>query len=134
MAGNHRHIHEEIKKKMVELSATYKQCNIAKILGVNRKTVHCAVNLATATGKVVRTPPAAGRPRNLNGLHLAFLESLIERTPDTYISELQNELESAFGKSVSRQTIVRGLKRRGFTRKKVSNSVRPCSTLLRHRS
>lgn len=140
MPGNRRHIHPEIKKKMVELSVTHTQGHIARLLGVDRKTVNRVINIATRTGKVVQIPPVCGRPRILNGLQLAvsflifsmwhgcssflqFLEGLIERSPDIYISELRDELERAFDEVVCRSTVVYALKCRGFTRKKVSDRV-----------
>ncbi|RPD55768.1 hypothetical protein L226DRAFT_443099, partial [Lentinus tigrinus ALCF2SS1-7] len=44
----------------------------------------------------------------------------IERTPDIYLAELQEELEDARGIRVSCETIATALRHRGFTRKKVS--------------
>jgi hypothetical protein len=50
-----------------------------------------------------------------------YLESCIERTPDIYVSELQDELCQARGVVVSESTIIRTLQRKGFVRKKVNN-------------
>ncbi|KII84379.1 hypothetical protein PLICRDRAFT_118149, partial [Plicaturopsis crispa FD-325 SS-3] len=43
----------------------------------------------------------------------------IERAPDIYLSELQDELEGTCAVRVDVSTIWRALTRRGFTRKKV---------------
>jgi len=71
------------------------------------------------TGKVAKDLNG-GRPRKLNSLDLAYLESCIERTPDLYLRELQQMLFEARGVLVSEVCIERSLKRRGFTRKIVT--------------
>lgn len=63
---------------MIELSATHRQCDIARLLGVNRKTVNRVIGLAMQTGKVVRTP-LVGNPRILNGLHLAVSLIIVDK-------------------------------------------------------
>ncbi|KAF9524149.1 hypothetical protein CPB83DRAFT_636025 [Crepidotus variabilis] len=57
------------------------------------------------TGSVVKIPLQPGRPRILNALNLASLESLIKRTADLSVRELQDELEEARGGVVSEWTI-----------------------------
>lgn len=52
---------------------------------------------------------------------IQFLEGLIQRTPDIYLAELQDELEQAFEEVVSKQTIWRSLRARGYTQKKASD-------------
>ncbi|KZP25621.1 hypothetical protein FIBSPDRAFT_671214, partial [Athelia psychrophila] len=44
----------------------------------------------------------------------------IQRTPDIYLAELQDELEQAFEEVVSKQTIWRSLRARGYTQKKAT--------------
>ena len=51
--------------------------------------------------------------------YLQYLESLIERKPDIYLSELKEQLEAAYEVRVDETTISRTLKRRGYARKKV---------------
>lgn len=53
MTANRRHIAPELKEKMVELSLNHKHSKIARLLGVNCKTVSRIVNLALQTGQVV---------------------------------------------------------------------------------
>ncbi|KZP11174.1 hypothetical protein FIBSPDRAFT_423852 [Athelia psychrophila] len=56
MTANRRHIAPELKKKMVELAIKHKHAEIARRLGVDRKTVSRIVNLAMQTGEVVQKP------------------------------------------------------------------------------
>ncbi|KZT40204.1 hypothetical protein SISSUDRAFT_972953, partial [Sistotremastrum suecicum HHB10207 ss-3] len=62
-----------------------------------------------------------GRPRELSSWDVDYLESLIERKPDIFLSELQQSLRNACNVEVSAETIGRSLKRRGLTRKTVSS-------------
>ena len=48
-----------------------------------------------------------------------YLECMIEKRPDIYVSELQNALFEVYGTEVDATTITRALYHRGFTRKKV---------------
>jgi transposase len=78
------------------------------------------LRLKRLTGCVIKKPLQNGRPRALNALDIAYLEGLIERTPDLYLSELKAILEEMREVEVSQETIRRSLLRRGFTRKRVS--------------
>ena len=51
-----------------------------------------------------------------------YLETCIERTPDMYLQELQDELSQARGVHISVATIRRSLHWRGFSRKQVSGT------------
>ena len=53
-----------------------------------------------------------------------YLESLLERTPDLYLRELQKDLAVNREVCVGISTISRTLKRRGFTRKKLGITAR----------
>ena len=48
-----------------------------------------------------------------------YIESLVEQTPDIYGGELQYALFAAYNVDVDVSTIMRALRRRGFTQKKV---------------
>ncbi|KAJ8579583.1 hypothetical protein M405DRAFT_704375, partial [Rhizopogon salebrosus TDB-379] len=48
------------------------------------------------------------------------IEACIERSPDMYINELEQELLESAKIDVSEDTILRTLRRRGFVRKMVS--------------
>ncbi|GBE86874.1 hypothetical protein SCP_1001160 [Sparassis crispa] len=118
--GNRRHIPRAVKETLVVLSGHFKTSVIARTLDVNLRTVQRILQLAHRSGSVVRTPLRSGRPRILNGLDAAYLESCIERTPDLYFEELQVELYSARGILASCMTIARTLRHRGFTQKNIS--------------
>ena len=53
-----------------------------------------------------------------------YLESLLERTPDLYLRELQKDLAVNREVCVGISTISRTLKQRGFTRKKLGITAR----------
>ncbi|KAF8957714.1 hypothetical protein BDZ97DRAFT_1669451 [Flammula alnicola] len=118
--GNRRHIPAAQKELLVTMSRNgMKPEEISRVTGTGFSTVKRVLRLHRTTGSVVKKPDIMGRPRLLNALDVAYLESCIERTPDIYISELQEELLEARGVEASDATIIRTLKRRGFVRKKV---------------
>jgi hypothetical protein len=55
-----------------------------------------------------------------------FLESCIERQPDIFLTEMQDQLQEICGVDISISTISRTIRRRGFTRKKIH----PCYILM----
>ncbi|KAH9066998.1 hypothetical protein EDB83DRAFT_2223245 [Lactarius deliciosus] len=117
-----RHIHKAVKEQLVVMSGHLKSSAIARVTQISQRTVNRVLKLKQETGSVVRIPPTMGRPRLLNGLDVAYLERLVERTPDIFISELQFELYEARGVHVSSWTVQQALKQRGFTRKCVSTT------------
>ncbi|KAJ2932106.1 hypothetical protein H1R20_g5000, partial [Candolleomyces eurysporus] len=118
--GNRRYIAREVKETAVAMSFYLGSKQIEQATGISQRTVNRVRQLARSTGSVVRNPLQTGRSRALNSLHLAYAEGLIERTPDLYIFELQEQLEEAYGLHVDPTTISRSLKRAGFTRKKLN--------------
>lgn len=115
-----------------------KRAQVADLLDVDPRTVRRVTKLEAETGSVVREPVVRGPRWMLNGIdcavrqsyfiytdmctlssHKKYLESLLERTPDLYLRELQRDLMTNRGVHVSLGTISRTLKRRGFTRKKL---------------
>lgn len=136
--GNRRHIPIPIKELMVTLQVRkgLKKKQIADLLDVNVRTVRRVTKLEATTGSVVREPISKGPRRVLNGIDCAvsytgsrcipahwlfkYLESLLERTPDLYLHELQNDLVINRGVYVSLKTISRTLHKRGLTRKKLT--------------
>ncbi|KAJ2911978.1 hypothetical protein MD484_g8431, partial [Candolleomyces efflorescens] len=92
---NRRHIHKAVKEQLVVMSGNMKPSAIEKATSVSKRTVNRILKLARETGDVVRSPLQQGRPRVLNALHVAFLEGLIERTPDMYYSEIRDELQAS---------------------------------------
>jgi hypothetical protein len=54
-------------------------------------------------------------------LHEQFLQSLVRHSPDAYLDEMQELLETRRGTNVGKPTIWRALIRSGFTMKKASS-------------
>ncbi|KAE9385967.1 hypothetical protein BT96DRAFT_1006532 [Gymnopus androsaceus JB14] len=105
---------------MTSLSIRH-QVSTAHKLPVSQSTVSRLKAWVLATGTVAKDCKGnCGRPRKLNALDLACLESCIERTPDLFLKELQEQLFEARGVEASQWCIHTSLKRRGFTRKEVS--------------
>lgn len=137
-----RHIPKDIKEQLVVMSGHLKSSDIARVTHTSRRTVNRVLRLKRETGSVVRTPFALGRPRVLNGLDVAvrlvyfttttddsqsiqllkYIESLVERTPDIFMAELQFELQEARGVHASSHRIREAMRQRGFTRKCVRAS------------
>jgi transposase len=55
------------------------------------------------------------------------MTGLVHHSPDVYLAELQEVLEDRMGVDVHESTIWRSLKRCGFTMKKVTVMLFPCS-------
>ncbi|KAF8954278.1 hypothetical protein BDZ97DRAFT_1677231 [Flammula alnicola] len=107
--GNRRHISADVKRQLVYMSASLKPCEIAHITGISKRAINRLLELHRRTGCVVKKPLQSGRPRMLNALDIAYLEGLIERSPDLYLSELQAALLEARGVDASEETIRRSL-------------------------
>ncbi|KZP28209.1 hypothetical protein FIBSPDRAFT_690215, partial [Athelia psychrophila] len=107
--GNYTYVSLEIKRLMVSLSGHYKTREIADICKVSPCTVQRVLQLWRQSGEVVRVPVVQGRPHKLDALDLAYLESCIERTPDSYLYELRAQLMDARGTEIDESTISRSL-------------------------
>ena len=150
-SGNRRHIPIAIKELMITLQTKkrLKKRQVADLLDVNPRTVRRVTKLEAETGSVVREPILKGPRRLLNGIDCAvrhiylihyvvyilksfkYLESLLERTPDLYLHELQKDLVLNRGVYVSLSTISRTLQKRGLTRKKLTIPAREQDEQLR---
>ena len=86
--GNRPYIHPSVKKVIFSMSSTLPSSEIARLVGVHKRTVNRVVRLATETGSVIREPLQAGRPRTLTGLDIAvgYLSRLFSKahTGHTY--------------------------------------------------
>ena len=141
---------EAVKEQLVVLSGYLKSSDIAHITHISKRTVDHVLQLKWETGSVVHTPLTRGWPRLLNGLDIAvrfiylttiynsksiwlwkYIESLIEQTPNIFMSELQFELQEARGVHAPSQRIQEALKKWGSTQKcmSLSSFLRP-STLI----
>jgi transposase len=136
--SNYRYIHPERKKAFAVMSNHFSSKAIAKSNGVSVRTIQRVTKRWRTTGQVAKRSIAIGRPRILSSIDVSvsrpmaidlrnllifsqYLEGLVERTPDIYLSELQSYLEAARDIHVSEDTIQRALCNRGWTRKKVRN-------------
>jgi hypothetical protein len=66
-----QYIPSTTKQIMVDMRRRKRPSAIAEDLACNPRTVQRVVKLARETGDVVRKPLVVGRPRVLNGVHLA---------------------------------------------------------------
>lgn len=135
--GNRQHIPIAIKELMITLQTTkgLKKRQVAELLDVDARTVRRVTKLEAETGSVVREPLVKGPQRLLNGIDCAvrcvyfvfcdvytlsscytlqYLESLLERTPNLYLHELQKDLVLNRGIYVSCRTISRALQKGDF--------------------
>ena len=112
---------------------------IERLTGLKPRTIRRVLNLYEGTGKVMPPAPKSGRPRKLDDMDidvsdrillmfwsyskgvsiLQYLRSCIARSADSYLDELQNQLEDMCRVKVSLPTIWRALRREGFTMKRV---------------
>lgn len=120
ITGLRRHISTSVKEQLVYMSRNMKPKEIAKCTGIGKTCIYRTLGLWKRTSHVSRKPVRIDCPRVLNGIDLAYLESVIERTPDASLPELKSLLHQARRVSVSEATISRVLRRRGFTRKRVT--------------
>ncbi|KZV59348.1 hypothetical protein PENSPDRAFT_552953, partial [Peniophora sp. CONT] len=107
--GNRRHLDDAIKCDIVMLTAQIGPTLTAEYLEVGESTVYKVCRRARLDGAVSDQTIPRGRPRQLDALDMAYLESLIVRRPDMYLQELQAELEDSRGIHVHESTIERAL-------------------------
>ncbi|KAJ8461838.1 hypothetical protein ONZ45_g18152 [Pleurotus djamor] len=118
--GNYRFIHPEQKKLITTMSATMKATEIAKHTKIAPRTIYRVLKRWRTTGFVDTKDAVVGRPRELDGYVSAYIEGLVDRQPDIFLSEIRHALSTALNVDVSRQSISRSLYRRGWTRKAVT--------------
>lgn len=64
----HKHIPSSVKEQLVVMSSHMPSSCVARITGVNVRTVQQVIALAEQTGSVTRKPLQARKPRKLNAL------------------------------------------------------------------
>jgi hypothetical protein len=74
-----QHIPSAVEQTIVHMSRHHRTGTVAKNIGCDPRTVRRVVALARATGDVIRKPVVAGRPRKLNGCHMAVRALPISR-------------------------------------------------------
>ncbi|KAK7021409.1 hypothetical protein VNI00_017360 [Paramarasmius palmivorus] len=121
--GNYCYVHPEKKKTYVtQYYQGLKPRTICTTSGYSLRAFYRLQKLYETTGQVTKRPLVPGAPRVLTSLQLDYLEGLIERTPDIYLSEMQDALWNVFEVDVDVKTISNSLRRRGFTQKKIARS------------
>ncbi|KAJ7852509.1 hypothetical protein B0H14DRAFT_3450780 [Mycena olivaceomarginata] len=99
--GTKKDIPDEIKKLVVHLCTNpnrdrrRRQADVAQDLQISLSSVEKILARYRRDTRGIHTPPTLrvrGRPRNLNVMDVDFLIGLVQRTPDTYLYELQEEL------------------------------------------
>ena len=117
---------------------------IERLTGLEPCTIRRVLKFYEGTGKVMPPEAKSGRPRKLDDndvdvsvwiyhclfsghilkelFFLKYLKSCIARSADSYLDELQSQLEDMCHVKVSVSTIWRSLRREGFTMKRVRQS------------
>ena len=95
---------------------------IADLLGIGRATVSRVLRRYRETGGVAPRPRGGGNLSPIRGKVADRLVALLERRPDLTLTEMALELERATGVRTSRTSVLRALKRAGYTRKKRASS------------
>ena len=93
----------------------------ARLMGVTRRTVVNILQRFRRYGSV--RPSRIGRPNTMSSITRGELFMLVEyvmRYPGAYLREAINYIEGICGREFSASSVRRCLKRRGFTRRKVT--------------
>ncbi|KAH9028438.1 Homeodomain-like protein, partial [Lactarius deliciosus] len=107
--GNRRHIPKEQKWLIITMSAHLSNHDIAVATEISERTIRRVLKRWRETGDVICRPLQAGRPRELTSLEVSYLEGLITRSPDLYLTELKECLEETYGVGVDERTISNSL-------------------------
>ncbi|TFY62431.1 hypothetical protein EVG20_g6705 [Dentipellis fragilis] len=110
--------HKEVALHMTAHGLPHKE--IRRLTGISERSIRRLRHAFWQTGDVTRPPLVAGRHRILNAFDAHFLESCIERQPDSSLQELQRLLREVCHVEASLATIWRSLRCQGFSRKKVT--------------
>ncbi|KAG1811051.1 hypothetical protein EV424DRAFT_1286367, partial [Suillus variegatus] len=103
-----RYISKERKQVALQMSLlNVKDPTIRRYTGISERSLRYLRKVYRETGEIVRTPVCVGRPRILDSLNANFLEAWIERQPDIYLTEMQDQLRETCSVKVSIATISR---------------------------
>ncbi|KAF8800956.1 hypothetical protein BYT27DRAFT_7008402, partial [Phlegmacium glaucopus] len=90
-----------------------------------RRTIERILSDFRKTGSVARQHLRKGllhgRRRATNGQDVQFLQGLVRHSPNVYLDEMRELLETRRGINVGKPTVWRALIRSGFTMKKASS-------------
>lgn len=125
---------EDLRWRIIyqRLALGYSLQRVAENLGVGVATVHRIETLFVNTGSVDKRkyPDRPGIHKLTESDELLVLGLTLDR-PETYLHEIQRELQVATGTEVDVSTICRCLHRNGFTRKKLKTVALQRNELLR---
>ncbi len=125
---------EDLRWRIIyqRLALGYSLQRVAENLGVAIATVHRVETLFDETGSVCkRKYPAGHGIHKLTETDELFILGLVLERPETYLHEIQGELQAITGTEVDISTICRCIHRNGFTRKKLKAVALQQSEILR---
>ena len=105
--------------------------SISSLMNLSERTVRRYETQFYQTGDILPKEHRNGPERLLDDFGQIILVRILAENPTIYLYEIQEELESVFGVSVSVSTICKTLKWIGFTRKKIHHIAIQQSELLR---
>jgi transposase len=91
---------------------------LAELFDVGRATVNRWIGRFRRTGSVAPLPHGGGQSPRISAEQLPILKGLVDEKPDRTLAELAAWYEARTGVSISTATVVRGLKRLGYTRRR----------------
>lgn len=117
---------------------------IERLSGLKPRSIRRVLKLYEETGQVMPPTAKSGRPRKLDDIDInvsdqichclfsghaqgesfsQYLKSCVTRSSDSYLDELQKQLEEVCHVKVAMSTIWRALKQQGFTMKRVRRAM-----------
>ena len=95
---------------------------ISALLGVGRATVSRVLRLQRETSSVHPRPKGGGNPSPIRGRIAELLRRIVNEMPDATVAELTEALCVRADMDTSRSSVLRALKRLGYSRKKSPSS------------
>ncbi|THU77560.1 hypothetical protein K435DRAFT_702093 [Dendrothele bispora CBS 962.96] len=117
-----QHYSRDLKNRVIYQYYTL-QLNTSEIsvnLNMMLRVVQRAIQNWNEIGDVCRERRGRGRCRILSSHNMQFLIAVVDRTPDIYLDEIQQELLTQHGVDMSIGTIHNSLKRLGYSSKKLT--------------
>ena len=125
---------EDLRWRIIyqRLALDYSLQRVADNLGVGVATVHRIETAFSESGSVGKKKyPEDHGPHKLTETDELFILGLVLERPETYLHEIQIELQTITGTEVNLSTICRCIHRNGFTRKKLKTVALQRNEMLR---
>ncbi|KAJ7757647.1 Homeodomain-like protein [Mycena metata] len=122
---NHKDLSDDTKRTIIHMYYNVGgklQPDIARDLRISLSSVERTLRRYRQDNLGLHPAPTLrvrGRPRLLKTADVDFLVGLVQRTPDIYLREMQQELSEVCDVDASLLAIWRALRGRGYTRKRV---------------